>query len=218
MDGNGVTDVDVQNNNRGGDASSRSPLFRYSNIFDDLCPYYMSIGMSYQDYWDGDCEMVIPYRKAAELDKERQNTYLWLQGMYFYNALLCASPVLNALSKDKKPRPYLEEPIPITRKYAEKQEDDREKKQFEENLNAMDRFMAEINKKFEKGGEEDGNTDGRLGVSDNIERGERGEGDRKPDSGSDKTEVGSKRRSRSKRVHKTDSEAGRSSRSSAEHK
>ena len=52
--------------------------------------------MGYHDYWDGDCEMARYYRDMDEKVKERQNEALWLQGLYFYEALVDASPVLNA--------------------------------------------------------------------------------------------------------------------------
>lgn len=59
--------------------------------------------MGYHDYWDGDCEMARYYRDMDEKVKERQNEALWLQGLYFYEALVDASPVLNAMSKKHKP-------------------------------------------------------------------------------------------------------------------
>lgn len=74
-------------------------VYRYGETFEKLCGYYMSLGMGYHDYWDGDCEMARYYRDMDEKVKERQNEALWLQGLYFYEALVDASPVLNAMSK-----------------------------------------------------------------------------------------------------------------------
>ena len=88
----------------------------YTEIFEYLCPYYMSIGMSYQEFWYGDVRLVEAYRKAAELRDKRRNQELWLQGMYIYEALCDASPLfrLSMKSGPIKPEPYVKEPYPIT--------------------------------------------------------------------------------------------------------
>ena len=54
----------------------------YSEVFEELCPQYMSIGMTYDEFWNGDVSIVKFYRKAEELRYKRQNQALWLQGMY----------------------------------------------------------------------------------------------------------------------------------------
>lgn len=48
------------------------------------------MGMSYEDYWYGDVFMVIPYVEAYRLRKQQENERLWLQGLYFYDALSVA--------------------------------------------------------------------------------------------------------------------------------
>ena len=76
----------------------------------------MSIGMSYEDFWDGDVDMVTTYRMAAELRDKRRNQELWLQGMYIYEALCDASPLFRFSMKKGtvRPEPYAKEPYPIT--------------------------------------------------------------------------------------------------------
>ena len=124
-----------------------------------MCPYYMSLGMSYHDYWDGDNCMTKYYREADELRKERRNSEMWLQAAYIYEALLDASPVFNPLSKKNKPFPFRSEPIPITAAGSKQSEERRKKKQLEDGKAAMRVMMAAINKRFEenrkKGGEVD---------------------------------------------------------------
>lgn len=85
-------------------------------MFKQLCPHYMSLGMSYDDFWHGDVSMVVAYRKAHELRERRRNQELWLQGMYFYEALCDASPLFRFSMKKGtvKPEPYVKEPYPIT--------------------------------------------------------------------------------------------------------
>lgn len=91
-------------------------LQSYTEIFEQLCPYYMSIGMSYDEFWNQSVDLVKAYRKAYELREKRRNQELWLQGMYFYEALCDASPLFRFSMKKGiiKPEPYVKEPYPIT--------------------------------------------------------------------------------------------------------
>lgn len=50
----------------------------------------MAMGMSYQEYWYGNVWSSIAYAEAYRLKKQQENERLWLQGMYFYDALSCA--------------------------------------------------------------------------------------------------------------------------------
>lgn len=75
----------------------------------------MSIGMSYDEFWNQDVALVRAYRKADELKRRRQNEALWLQGMYIYEALCDAAPIFHAFAKKgTKPNPYAKEPYAIT--------------------------------------------------------------------------------------------------------
>lgn len=132
-----------------GGGNRRQPVVsRYGETFENLCGYYMSLGMSYYDYWDGDCEMARYYRDMDEKVKERQNEALWLQGLYIYEALLDASPVLNAMSKKHKPLPYRQSPIPLTEARSKQQEEERNKEKLNAGKEAMKQMMAGVNQKF----------------------------------------------------------------------
>lgn len=123
----------------------------YAEIFEQLCPYYMSIGMSYDDFWNGDVCMVKAYRTAYELREKRRNQELWLQGMYFYEALCDASPLFRFSMKKGiiKPEPYLKEPYPITAAEVREREA-REAKQREEKIKAGFAIFAEsVRKRLE---------------------------------------------------------------------
>lgn len=114
-----------------GEDKEASPL-SYHEILDKLCPDYMAMGMSWNDYWEGDPDMIVAFRKAFRLREkraaERRNTELWLQGMYFYEALIDVSPLFRDLLKNPKAIPYLKEPHPLDK--AEKEM--REKRDNEE--------------------------------------------------------------------------------------
>lgn len=144
-----VTDLASETVGDGG-TGRPSPLLRYGDKFEELCGYYMSLGMSYHDYWDGAADMVKYYREAEEINRERRNSDLWLQAAYVYEAILDASPVLNPLMKKHKPFPFRSEPIPVTHT-GNKQADERhKKKRLESGKEAMRAMMAAINERFKK--------------------------------------------------------------------
>lgn len=152
-----VTDLPSENGGDGG-IDRPSPIVRYGDKFEELCSYYMSLGMSYHDYWDGDNCMTKYYREAEEIKKERRNSELWLQAAYIYEALLDASPVFNPLSKKNKPFPFRSEPIPITSSGSKKSEERKKKQMLENGKEAMRAMMAAFNERFKKtkkGGEAD---------------------------------------------------------------
>lgn len=108
----------------------------------EACSYYLSIGMSYNDYWYNDYEMVKYYRKAHTLQIDEKNTLMWLQGYYVYNAILDCSPVLNAMSKKHKPVPYMNKPIELRKKEKTNEE------KMQDGIEVMKERMKAINKKF----------------------------------------------------------------------
>lgn len=116
----------------------------YTEIFEQLCPYYMSIGMSYDEFWNDDVSKVKAYRKAYELRDKRRNQELWLQGMYFYEALCDASPLFRFSMKKGtiKPEPYVKEPYPITAAEV-RERNEREARMKEERLKAGFAAFAE---------------------------------------------------------------------------
>lgn len=121
----------------------------YTAKFYDLFPYYLSIGMSPEQYWDEDPLLAKYYRKAEEMRRKRRNEELWLQGMYIYEALCDVSPVMNAFAKKgTRPRPYSDHPYALT---VKERDDERvliEKREREKARRYMEARMAEINKRF----------------------------------------------------------------------
>lgn len=98
----------------------------------------MSIGMSYDEFWNQDVTLVRVYRQADDLRRRRQNEMLWMQGIYMRDALLCT--VGNMFSgKGTTPIEYPKEPYPITAsQVAEKKA--AERRDMEERIKAD--FMA----------------------------------------------------------------------------
>lgn len=127
-----------------------APTFNsYTSTFYDLFPYYLSIGMTPEQYWDGDPALAKYYRKADEIKRKRQNTDLWLQGMYIYEALCDVAPIFHAFAKKgTKPRPYPDHPYSLTKKDREEEAKLLEQREREKAKQYMEAKMAEINKRF----------------------------------------------------------------------
>jgi hypothetical protein len=94
----------------------------------------MSIGMTYDEFWNQDVALVGAYRKAFELKRRQQNEMLWMQGMYFRDALL--STVVNMFAdKSSRKNEYPAEPYPVTAEQVAEKEAAEHRKE-EERLKA----------------------------------------------------------------------------------
>ena len=92
------------------------------------------MGMTYDEYWRGCPSLVRAYRKAWEIKNKNDEWARWRQGLYFYNALLCVSPVLKPFAKEAKPVDYLDRPLPLTEREVKEQEEARERENYEKVL------------------------------------------------------------------------------------
>lgn len=94
----------------------------------------MSIGMTYDEFWNQDVALVKVYRKADELTRRRQNEIIWMQGAYICEAL--SATVGNMFSgKGSKKHEYPKEPYPITAEQIAEREE-RRQRNMEERLKA----------------------------------------------------------------------------------
>ena len=83
----------------------------YADLFEEAFPYYLAMGMTYEQFWEQDSDIVKYYRKAQEIRREEQNRQAWLQGMYVYEAIADIAPILHAFAKrGTKARPYSTKP------------------------------------------------------------------------------------------------------------
>ncbi len=64
------------------------------------CPLYMAMGMTYEQFWEGEATMASAFRKADEIRRKRRNEELWLEGIYTAEAL--SATVGNMFSKGEK--------------------------------------------------------------------------------------------------------------------
>ena len=106
--------------------------------FKKLCPFYISIGMTYNQFWFEDVELTRIYLEAYKLKQKREaeesKWKIWEQGLYIYEALCDVSPILRAFSKVKKPLPYPSKPYGIEEFEDKKTKRKRRNRKKEEEL------------------------------------------------------------------------------------
>lgn len=112
-----------------------------TEAFEKMCPYYMAIGMTYDQYWRDDVTMPIMFRKAYKIKQEEIKWQIWEEGVYTYEALCKVSPVLHAFAKNgTKPLPFSSEPYGIQKIREEREEKEKikeEKKADNERMRAQ---------------------------------------------------------------------------------
>jgi hypothetical protein len=95
-------------------------------------PYYLAMGMTYEQFWEDDPAIAKAYRRADEIRRRRMNEELWLAGIYVADAL--SATVGNMFTKGQKFQ-YPAEPKPITRDEIEERKE-REQRQRMERIKA----------------------------------------------------------------------------------
>lgn len=101
----------VSDSEEGG--KNRSP-FLLTEQFEEVFPYYLSIGMTPHQFWCEDVGLAAVYRKAERYRIDQKNWELHLQGLYIYEALCDVAPVLQAFAKKgTKVAPYPEKPYEL---------------------------------------------------------------------------------------------------------
>lgn len=115
-----------------------------AEIFTELCPKYMAMGMSYREFWHCNTKVHRDYRKAWEERKRYRNWEMWMQGAYIYDALLKIAPFMRAaMSKAViEPKKYVEAPYPLTKKEAKALEERRRIQNMKRMIAMLERESA----------------------------------------------------------------------------
>lgn len=96
------------------------PPFSFKKVFHEQFSYYIHLGMSYDEYWRMDCELVRDYRKAYEYKQQYDNSQLWLQGLYIYKAIDAQRPgFIFYGKKSPKTDSYIDKPLAVTKEMKE---------------------------------------------------------------------------------------------------
>lgn len=130
----------------------KSPTQKKTNteIFEEAFPFYLAIGMSYAEYWEGDPKLTQYYRKAYQIKQDEFNNNAWLQGMYIYDAVSTALyNALRGMGKTKPPaKDYAKQPYELNKKTKTEQEKAKEVEIEQEKAAAwMENFVRLNNSK-----------------------------------------------------------------------
>ena len=79
-----------------------------------MFPYFLSIGCSYHDFFESPAWVAVSYKIAYENQFEQRNYEMWLQGLYYQDAVSAALAMAFWNGKGRKPEGYMKHPIPIT--------------------------------------------------------------------------------------------------------
>lgn len=120
-----------------------------------MLPEYISIGMTPDEFWHGPPILATAYRRAYKIKQENAlNQELnreWRQGMYFYEALLAASPAFREFSKGIN-HDYPKEPL-FSPESSEKESIDPAKAEMELMKAKFEAMAIAANKKLAARGE-----------------------------------------------------------------
>ena len=134
----------------GGGGDNLKAATSYREIFDNAFPHYLYMGMTPEQFWEGDSNLVVAYRKAFEMKQEADNQRLWLQGAYVYDAISRLVPLMHPFAKKgTKAEPYLDKPYPLKEGNTEDKPEDKNIKQGKvKALEWMQERMIAINSHF----------------------------------------------------------------------
>ena len=104
-----------------------APQSEYGKYLDQMCPYYLMYGMTYDEFWSESLDRLGVYWQKYQYEIEARNQELWLQGLYERAAI---ASILDKRSK------YPEKPHRITELTEAEQEAENKRKveQFREVL------------------------------------------------------------------------------------
>ena len=129
-----------------------------SELYHRVFPEYLAMGMTYDQFWKGDCTLVIPYREAYRIRQEEMNRMAWLQGLYMYKALQSTPVIVHGFARrDTKIEPYPAKPLEF-RKQGMDQKDEKAKRASEHIRRNMMAFISlqKADRKQKEGGDENG--------------------------------------------------------------
>lgn len=127
--------------------SPQSDPRTYGDIFDELFPHYLLMGMTPEQYWDGESWLKPAYRKAYQLRMETEQRIAdrnsWYMGQYIMAAIQ-ATPLIVPGINMKKGASLPDYPSkPFLEKYEEqKKEEVRKQKEEDQSKLAMAMFQA----------------------------------------------------------------------------
>jgi hypothetical protein len=93
----------------------------YTKLFHEALPYYLSIGMTIDEFYNQDVMLAKFYREAHEIKEDRHNSHMWLQGMYIYDAISTSLFNVFCRSQGQQASSYPSKPYPLTKRQVEEE-------------------------------------------------------------------------------------------------
>lgn len=123
----------------------------YGDIFDQLFPQFLVMGMSPEEYWDGESSLKSAYRKAYEIRMETEQKLMdrnnWYMAQYMIKVLQCVPLLVGGLNvKGSTQLPDFPEKPFFELMEAQKKEETRKKQKEDQTMLAMAMFQAGIEK------------------------------------------------------------------------
>lgn len=142
-----------------GDFDSTNEHLSYSKIFDKVFPYYLSIGVSYDDFWNVGSKdfRICRYAKEAEqLRIKKMNEEYWWLSIYLRRTLLDVSPAFRDFHKGSKIdiECSTKEPMPMTQEEIDERKRRDNERKMNDYINQLMEFgmrhNAELRRKKEE--------------------------------------------------------------------
>ena len=127
-------------------------------IFDELFPHYLLMGMTPEQYWDGESTLKRAYRKAYMMRIENEQYMAdrnnWHMGQYLTRALQCVPLLVGGLNvkpstqlPEYPEKPFLEQAKELKKEEARKK---KEEDQTKLAMAMMQQMFTKFNKNFEE--------------------------------------------------------------------
>jgi hypothetical protein len=140
------------------DKPKQTSPYPYGDIFDELFPHYLLMGMTPEQYWDGESGLKKAFREAYRMRMDYEQKLAdrnnWYMGQYIMCVLQCVPLLVGGLNvKPSTQLPeYPDKPF-LEKAEAEKRETDRKRHEEDQMKLAMAMFQSAVlqkNKQLEK--------------------------------------------------------------------
>lgn len=91
-------------------------------------PYFLAIGMSPSEFWDGDCSLCKAYLEKERILRKTRDFDQWKQGLYIHDAVAVA--IARGINGDKNAK-YPDSPYWVKQAETKEQVSRKVSKQFE---------------------------------------------------------------------------------------
>lgn len=112
-----------------------------SEELDELCAFYMSIGVPYEEFWNGDYCQLKYHIKRYEIEKDRENQKMYIMGAYVFDALMATLQNFHLDGKHHQPVYYRKEPFDLNPKVEEEETPEKIRQQRQQIVDQLNAWM-----------------------------------------------------------------------------